>query len=238
MGSKTASLCCIGGRSSNDDTVRIQARGQDLCVFVGDGLGAYSGGALASQVAAEAMLEAHRWGSLLEDRQLAAAVEQADQAVKKLQKERNGTMKTTMVTLVIEDGRAKWAHVGDSRLYHFRCGWLQQQTVDHSVSQMAVMTGQIRPDQIRTHQDRNRILQALGGPVVKADVSNTVMLTGGEDVFLLCTDGFWEYVFEEEMEQLLKESSDPQQWLEAMEALRLERAPADSDNYTAAAVFY
>lgn len=184
------------------------------------------------------MLEAHRWGSLLEDRQLAAAVEQADQAVKKLQKERNGTMKTTMVTLVIEGGRAKWAHVGDSRLYHFRCGWLQQQTVDHSVSQMAVMTGQIRPDQIRTHQDRNRILQALGGPVVKADVSNTVMLTGGEDVFLLCTDGFWEYVFEEEMEQLLKESSDPQQWLEAMEALRLERAPADSDNYTAAAVFY
>ena len=63
------------------------------------------------------------------------------------------------------------------------------------------------------------------------------MLTCGEDVFLLCTDGFWEYVYEEEMESLLYQAADPQQWLNRMEALLRTRAPADNDNFTAAAVF-
>lgn len=55
--------------------------------------------------------------------------------------------------------------------------------------------------------------------------------------FLLCTDGFWEYVLEQEMEETLADSPDPRQWILKMEALLQERAPGDQDNYTAACVF-
>lgn len=237
MNIKTASLSDCGGRSINDDTVRIRQDEDGVCVFVGDGLGGYAGGGQASQAAAEAVLAASRRGSLLTEERLLSTAEQADQAVRRLQAESRGNMKTTLVTLAIEDGRARWMHVGDSRLYHFRDGRLQFQTMDHSVSQMAVLMGEITREQIRFHEDRNRVLRALGGENAKPEISPTVMLTGGQDAFLLCTDGFWEYVYEPEMEQALRLAKDPEDWLERMKKLLQTRVPEDNDNFTAAAVF-
>ncbi len=237
MNIKTASLSDCGGRSSNDDTVRIRQDADSLYVFVGDGLGGYSGGQQASQAAADAVLEASRRGSLLTEERMQFAAEQADKAVQTLQAESRGNMKTTLVLLTIEDGRARWMHVGDSRLYHFRDGRLMTQTMDHSVSQMAVLMGEITRDQIRFHEDRNRVLRALGSENAKPEISPIVMLTGGQDVFLLCTDGFWEYVYEKEMEQTLRQSKNPRDWLNRMKRLLQSRAPKDNDNFTAAAVF-
>lgn len=234
---RTASLTNQAGRSSNDDTVRILKGDDSTWVYVGDGLGAYAGGKLASQAAGQALERAARGGSLLTDDQLLCAAAQANQAVLQLQRETQGSMKTTLVFLYIEDGRARWMHVGDSRLYHFCGGWLQSQTMDHSVSQIAVLMGEITPDQIRFHEDRNRVLRALGADNAKPELSPTVMLTGGRDVFLLCTDGFWENVFESEMEQTLRASGTPEEWLSRMEALLRQRLTDDSDNYSAAAVF-
>lgn len=235
---KTASLSNSGGRSINDDTVRIAEHDGNVCVFVGDGLGGYAGGQQASQTAAEALLKAGHRGSLLLEEQLSKAADAANQAVCRLQQTSQGKMKTTIVFLTIEDGRAKWMHVGDSRLYHFQNGHLASQTMDHSVSQVAVLMGEIPPREIRFHEDRNRVLRALGGDNAKPDISPTMMLTRGQDAFLLCTDGFWEYVYEEEMEQLLQNAKEPGKWLAEMEKLIHQRAPENNDNYTAAAVFY
>jgi serine/threonine protein phosphatase PrpC len=103
---------------------------------------------------------------------------------------------------------------------------------------MAVFMGDITQKQIRFHEDRNRVLRALGSETARPEISPTVMLTGGEDVFLLCTDGFWEYVYEEEMEALLRKSQSPRQWLEDMEVVLKCRAPQGNDNFTATAVFF
>lgn len=234
---KTAWITDKGGRSINDDTVRVLQEHDSAWVFVGDGLGGYAGGKQASQAAGEALLKASRRGSLLTDAQLLGAASQAEQAVRKVQKDRSGNMKTTLVFLVIEDGRARWMHVGDSRLYHFHDGALRCQTMDHSVSQMAVLMGEITPQEIRFHEDRNRVLRALGGENAKPDISPTMMLTGGQEAFLLCTDGFWEYVYESEMEQTLNQAKDPQQWLDSMVTILRSRVPGDNDNFTAAVVF-
>ena len=57
------------------------------------------------------------------------------------------------------------------------------------------------------------------------------------DAFLMCTDGFWEFVTETEMEATFSKSDTPENWLAAMECILLRNAPASHDNYTATAIF-
>jgi len=232
---ETAHISHIGGREHNDDTVSVLCR-EGTYVYVGDGLGGYAGGSQASQAASDALLALARQGGLLDREAMEHAAEAAHRSVLDLQEQTGGNMKTTLVFLTIEDGKAMWMNVGDSRLYYFRSGVIADQTVDHSVSQLAVMMGQITQREIRFHEDRNRVLRALGARDARPAVSKAADLAEG-DAFLLCTDGFWEYVYEEEMEQTLAKAEDPQQWLDGMLELLESRIPANTDNYTAAAVF-
>lgn len=237
MMAKFAILCNPGGRDHNDDTVRIERTLLRTCAYVGDGLGTYAGGQLASRAAARVVMDQFRAGSLLEDHQLLQTAAMANDAVLQLQQEKKGSMKTTLVLLTIERGNARWMHIGDSRLYHFKNGKLQSQTIDHSVSQVAALMGDIQQKDIRFHEDRNKVLRALGSESAKPELSKSLPVKHNQDVFLLCTDGFWEYVYEEEMEQLLQQTRHPKKWLEEMEKLLLRRVNGENDNYTAAAVF-
>ena len=62
-------------------------------------------------------------------------------------------------------------------------------------------------------------------------------LSCGQHAFLLCSDGFWEYVYEEEMERELKLSASPKEWLERMKQLLDGRTDKGNDNNTAAAIW-
>lgn len=231
-----AKITSCGGRAQNEDTVRIEQNGQGICVVVADGLGGHGGGEIASRTAAEVLTDQYRRGRLETAAQIREAFLQADRCVKEHQ-DKNCAMKTTAVCLLADRNSAGWAHVGDSRLYHFYQKKLVKQTMDHSVSQVAVLMGEITPDQIRFHEDRNRVLRALGSDSMEPEISGRISLAGGFHAFLLCTDGFWEYVYEKEMEQCLAEAQTPAEWLERMEALLLGRVSGENDNYTAAAVF-
>ncbi len=142
-------------------------------------------------------------------------------------------------TLSRAGGRtARWAHVGDSRLYHLRDGRIAAQTADHSVPQALVNAGEITTDAIRFHEDRNRLLRTLGNDrEARPTINDTALALAPGDAFLLCTDGFWEYVTEPEMETTLARAATPDGWLLAITALILERAPPDPDNFSAVAVF-
>ena len=76
----TASLTNAGGREYNDDTVSIRQKGDCTWAYVGDGLGGYAGGRLASQAAGESLMDTARRGSLLTDERLREAAEAAHQA--------------------------------------------------------------------------------------------------------------------------------------------------------------
>ena len=130
-----------------------------------------------------------------------------------------------------------WAYAGDTRIYHFVDGALVWQTKDHSASRIAVSLGQITPDQIRFHEDRARLYRALGIEGELTVDGGGTKLERGRHAFLLCSDGFWEYVYEAEMERTLAAASGPEQWLDAMRALLDARVPADNDNNTAAALW-
>lgn len=232
---QTASYSDTGGRPANEDAVRQTALGADrLCILVADGLGGHGGGAQASAAAAETICAA--WDGRTDPAALTDWARQANRAVLALQT-RQCAMKTTLVLLTLEPGRAAWAHVGDSRLYHFVDGKLAFQTRDHSVAQIGVMLGEITLDEIRFHEDRSRVLRALGQDEELNVETREEPLGPGRHAFLLCSDGFWEYVLEAEMEAALAEASDPEDWIARMRAYLQGRIPPGNDNNTAAAVW-
>lgn len=227
-----------GKRDVNEDACLLKYdRKLGLCAAVADGLGGHGGGREASQTAIDSIYESYLTGVIEKPEEFNVWFQSANQAVLNRQS-RDCEMKTTLVVLLIRNEQALWAHIGDSRLYHFVEGRLVEQTFDHSVSQMAVLRGEIRQDQIRGHEDRNRLLRALGREeTIQTETSQIVTLSGAEHAFLLCSDGFWEYVMENEMEKDLKASGTPEQWVKRM-AERLDRRTLnrDNDNHTVVAV--
>jgi serine/threonine protein phosphatase PrpC len=111
-------------------------------------------------------------------------------------------------------------------------------TIDHSVPQQAVLAGEITQAEIRHHKDRNKLIRALGQKGdVKADISEFEDVSEGNHAFLLCTDGFWEYVEENDMMQTLAESPNPVIWINKMTELLQQRVNGKNDNNTAVAVW-
>lgn len=224
-----------GGREENEDSVRFLRRGDDsLLLVLADGLGGHGGGKTASAAAVEAVCSV--WEGQADPGDLADRIARAHQAVREKQTP-DCMMKSTVVLLALRGQQAAWAHVGDSRLYHFHQGKLEFQTRDHSASQVAVLLGEITPEQIRFHEDRGRILRALGQEGDLRPETGEQTLPPGRHAFLLCSDGFWEYVLEQEMEEDLRTAADPQGWLDAMRGRLSRRTPPDNDNNTAAAVW-
>lgn len=232
---RTAQLSIAGGRTQNEDAL---GQGEGIWVLA-DGLGGHGGGEIASRLAVNAVLAATQVaGTGLPD--LSEIIAAAHQAVVDGQQEaaRLVAMRTTLVVLCSDGRNARWAHVGDSRLYGFRAGSLWVQTADHSVPQVLALAGEISLEQIRGHEDRNRLLRCLGQdrPPKPALSEDAVPLQPG-DVFLLCSDGFWEWVDEDEMQQTLAATSEPTAWLNSLEQRLLARAEPGHDNYSAMAIF-
>lgn len=234
-----SALTEAGGRDNNEDALVSTRQGDVACWAVCDGLGGHHGGEIASQIATEAIAQAFTSSPACSDAAVQHYLESAEAALVAAQKSDPSLdmMRTTAVILIADERQAAWGHIGDSRLYHFRDGRILSQTRDHSVPAVFAATGQISADEIRHHVDRSRLLRSLGEAVElkPALVSATPVASG--DAFLLCTDGFWEFVYEAEMEADLASASSPDQWLANMRQRLLHRVSGDNDNYTAIAVW-
>lgn len=225
-----------GGRDHNEDFCSLVEVGGVCCWVVADGLGGHRGGEIASRSAVETVLASFGKCPDLTEEALRYHLEAAQCALVNMQTEQPGlsTMRTTIVVLIADTTRAIWAHMGDSRLYLFQNGGIAFQTSDHSVVQRMVDAGDLSSDQIRHHEDRNRVLRCLGNsdsefrPTI---LSETRAVSPGS-AFLLCTDGFWENVLESEMMVDLAKAQGPAEWLTLMEDRLLERLREGDDNYT------
>lgn len=226
-----------GGRPYNEDCVRCAGSGSCFSAVVADGLGGHGGGEVASSTAAEVITSCFAASPSVNEQNIKGMFEEANRQILAAQTP-SCKMKSTCVALFINGNDVSFGHIGDSRLYHFADGRLVFQTVDHSVSQMAVFAGEITPAQIRFHEDRNKVLRALGNDLdIKPEISMPLQLASGFHAFLLCTDGFWEYVLEEEMEIDLSKSHAPQEWISLMLQRLYKRVDGTNDNFSAIAVF-
>lgn len=222
-----------GGRANNEDFYLAKQIGEARLFVVADGLGGHEAGEQASKTAVEAIK-----GYLLEnsDKDIVKAIEYANCAVLSRCREMNLEMKTTVAVAFIEKEYTTIAHVGDTRVYAFNKCATVFRTKDHSASQLAVSVGEISEAEIRGHEDRNVLLRALGASE-KIKVDAVKLDNRSFDSLLLCSDGFWEYVLDEEMVQMQSGVKMADGWLYKMRRAQLGRAPGNCDNNTAVAVF-
>ena len=186
----------IGGRPVNEDSIFFDKQAGKLVAVVADGLGGCEDGEIASKK----VVDIFRNSMPVTEKEILECIFQANACLFKEQKRSSRGMKSTIVALGVNEGQICYGHVGDSRLYYFCDRTLEFRSLDHSVTQLAVLSGEIQEEAMRFHEDRNKLLRALGAAdTVKPSVEKFDNLAKGRHVFLLCTDGFWEYVPENEM---------------------------------------
>ncbi|MDR2931702.1 MAG: protein phosphatase 2C domain-containing protein [Oscillospiraceae bacterium] len=233
-----ATLTRQGGRTYNEDHLNIVENGAGSLFLLADGLGGHGRGREASDAIVGKACEVYLAGPravLDECFQKSQDFLMAEQIRLNAQNE----MKSTFVILWISGGMAYSGHIGDSRLYHFRKNRLQFRSLDHSVPQMLVASGEIKEKDIRGHEDRNRLLRVMGMEwnTPKYELHPSVKTAPG-DSFLLCSDGLWEWIDEKMMIKTLKAAKTPAQWLENMERTILANGEGHNmDNYSAIAVW-
>ena len=225
-----ASFTEVGGRSINEDSVFMTQIGEKFCFVVADGLGGHGDGEKASRILIDVFRQEFEIG---ENNFLARAFEKAQEEVLAFQEAKNQA-RTTAVVLVISGSKCYWGHIGDSRLYRFRKQKLLTRTLDHSVSQMLAITGDIKESEIATHSSRSRLLRAVGDTWTDKpyELSKKTNIKQG-DYFLLCTDGLWEVLPEETL--IPKNDISVYDWIKFMldETRILSQNISDTDNFSA-----
>ncbi len=190
-------------REGNEDSYLI-----DPPLFaVADGMGGHQGGEVASQMALETIEELYRAGTgsladqVREANQAVFAAAQQDQAVT--------GMGTTLTAVMIGDAGVQLAHVGDSRAYLLRVGQMRQLTSDHTLVGRMIEAGEITPAEAEVHPHRNVLTRALGTePVVEVDEELVALMDG--DRLLLCSDGLFGMVAEDQIQAICEAEPDPQ----------------------------
>lgn len=228
-----------GGRPLNEDNVLCLNKKNVYLFSVADGLGGYKDSRIASVFVHEVIRQLFETEEVT-DKFLSKCIEECQKLLIEFKKENNieGSY-TTIVIMIMNEKYAQWCHIGDSRLYLFRHGGVLAQTDDHSVPQMLVKAGMLDKNNIRNHPDRSKLLRAMGreNDGCKADYSEITELKPG-DTFLLCSDGFWEYVTEDQMIECRESSCDVRDWITEMEKeVKLAGTRKSTDNYSAIGIW-
>jgi len=216
-------------RLSNEDSYFLR-RG---LYAVSDGMGGAQAGEVASQMACLGLLALDPATATGQD--LRTAVMNANRAIISgsiSQVDLLG-MGTTLTAVLIKDGKAIWAHVGDSRAYLYHDGKLTQLTDDHSWVGEMVRRGELTPAQAASHPHRSVITRALGTDWdLEPDIGE--INVGPGDRILLCSDGLSNFVLEDEITRILAEGRLPRETAAMLVSAALQAG--GDDNVTAIVV--
>lgn len=207
-----------GPRPTNEDrigsAVPVEAalRERKGALFVvADGLGGHLGGEIASETAVRTVIDDYyapsSHGRI--ETALQRAVQAANLRIYQLAQRDTDlrTMATTLVALAVTAAQAYIAHVGDSRVYHWRDGRLTLLTNDHSEAAELARLGLVRRERLRDHPARNALTRTLGSDlIVRPDFIRRPVAAG--DRFLLCSDGLWSAISEDELSDALAGDAD------------------------------
>ncbi len=226
-------------RELNEDSWHHELFGPDfaLCA-VADGMGGHDRGEVASKLAIETLfLEGAKRYEKAKDfniqslkRLLRTSFSLANRAVLECGRDNESNMGTTLTTtLVYRMTEALLANVGDTRAYLLREGSLEQVTRDHSLVAYLVQMGELTREQARTHPSGNILVRSVGSTDdVDIDIFHVTLNPG--DRLLLCTDGLWSELPDEEILTLMEANPDPDAACAAM--IDAANAEGGKDNIT------
>ncbi len=234
---RAAAITNRGGRENNEDCICYANKEKMWCFILCDGLGGHEGGETASKLAAAAICDEFKKNPRITPEAAEEYIQAASEKLKAAKRDGAPLDMATTAALLLTDGdMASWAHIGDSRVYRITDGEIYEITDDHSVAFMKFEGGVITYDEIRTSADQNKLTRCIsGGAQDIPDVSQQTVLCGG-DAFLICSDGFWELVNEDDIEKTFKASHSPDRWLQKMLDILHKNETEGNDNYSAIAV--
>lgn len=177
-----------------------------LLALVADGMGGHAAGEIASRMAATIISLAY-YGSRQSPREaLKESFETANRAIYQAARKQSRLhgMGTTCTALVIHEGAAYAAQVGDSRLYLIRDEQIYLMSEDHSAVMEMVRRGVLTIEDARHHADKNVILRALGTqPEVSVSTWPSAFPVRDQDCFALCSDGLYDLVSDDEIREIV-----------------------------------
>ncbi len=220
-----------GGRSPNEDSVGFLENGGIHAWIAADGLGGHSHGELASRKAVETMADALAEPQEFERDYVSGIFRKMNDAVNEM----HGPL-TTAVCAFSDGRKLFYGNNGDSRFIFIRNREVLHHSNDHSLAYLAYKSGKISYDEIPEHPAQNRLYHSLGfESEFAAELYPPVTLQPG-DAFILCTDGFWELLTENEMIRTLNISPNAEEWMNMLLDILRTRLKPTSDNYTAVCV--
>ncbi|MCM1092215.1 MAG: protein phosphatase 2C domain-containing protein [Butyrivibrio sp.] len=221
-----------GGRSYNEDFIAYRENGDRAIYVVADGLGGHLNGEMASACVADSLICAwessgnEEWGKWLNEQTALA-----NQRLLELQREKRSNMKSTLATLLIDGQQAFWGNVGDSRVYYLHNRAVADITEDHSVAYKKYKAGQITKAQLGHDEDQSCLLRVLGNTERwEPDLYECGESIVPGDGFVLCSDGLWEYVYDEEILIDFLKSETAREWAEHLLLRAIDRIQNDNDN--------
>jgi serine/threonine protein phosphatase PrpC len=142
---------------------------------------------------------------------------------------------STVVAALVYGQQVTLAWVGDSRIYLWEQGRLQQLSRDHSLVARLIEIGQLSPAEARTHEHRNVLLRALGNKEeVTADTVSQPLRRGAR--LLLCSDGLTGHVADAALEDIVSRHRNPYEAV--LELVAAANAGGGSDNISVIVVFH
>ena len=170
------------------------------------------------------------------EEQLRAAIQQANKAILRHGEQQTAArgLGSTVTVALVQNDQAYIANVGDSRTYLLRDKQLAPLTRDHSLVAKLVESKQIEPDDIYTHPQRNLIYRSLGSghKSIEVDIFHETLQKG--DRLLLCSDGLWKMVRQQDLLKVLNEWSSPQKTCDML--IDMANAHGGEENITAVVV--
>lgn len=222
---------CI--RDHNEDSFVVRP---ELGVWVvADGMGGHEAGDYASQTITGEMASlgfAISAGDL--QARFLERVGRAHARIREHSEQLGGTtVGATLVGMLMHEDNFACVWSGDSRIYRFRDGMLEQLTKDHTEVQELLEAGMINAEEAETWPRKNVITRAIG----VSDQPNCDVMSGqvqSGDMFLLCSDGLTEHNNDADIAALMAHDGEPQDICDAMITQTLDRGA--KDNVTAVVV--
>lgn len=221
-------------RAGNEDSVRPTidgSREEPVVIAVADGMGGAVAGEVASRIAIDAAMEAEPSAHLSPGDRVRRGNEAVVEAVEE-DYTLSGMGTTLTLGLFLPEGIVRVAHIGDSRMYLFRDGQLQQLTRDHTLVADLVALGRITAEEAETHPRRNLVTRVIGTEDVEVD-EFTVDLVAGDKI-VICSDGLNSMLRDLEIAAKLEAASSPSE--AAWSLVEAANAAGGTDNTTVAVV--